>query len=114
MSPNGNRNLVTATQLSSETGASVIIDVRKPMARATSGMQIPGAVWRHPFNAANWVSEFEGKAVTVYCVHGHEVSRSVCGFLRDCGVDARMLEGGFEAWRIAGLPTEEAGGRDAE
>ena len=78
------------------------IDVRKPMARETSGEDMPGAVWRHPFEAAHWAPEFTGQRLVVFCVHGHEVSHAVAGFLRDEGFDVLVLEGGFEAWRTAG------------
>ncbi|WP_422371178.1 rhodanese-like domain-containing protein [Hoeflea sp.] len=84
--------------------AIVIIDVRKPAARSSSGLEVPGSVWRHPFDAVNWAGAFKGRRVVVYCVHGHEVSRAVRGLLEDSGIEARLIEGGFEAWRAAGLP----------
>lgn len=87
-------------------GAVTIIDVRKPAARAASGLAIPGAIWRHPFDAANWAYEFTGKQIVVYCVHGHEVSQAVRGFLADLGIEAVILEGGFEGWRQTGLPVK--------
>jgi rhodanese-related sulfurtransferase len=37
-------------------------------------------------------------------VHGHEVSQAVRGFLADMGIEAMIVEGGFEAWRAADLP----------
>jgi Fe-Mn family superoxide dismutase len=41
--------------------------------------------------------------VVVYCVHGHEVSRSIALALNARGIPARYLVGGIEAWREAGL-----------
>jgi rhodanese-related sulfurtransferase len=79
-----------------------IVDVRKASARGRSGLTMPGAVWRAPFLAENWWQEFDGRKVVVFCVHGHEVSKAVAGFLNDQGIDARFLEGGFEAYREAG------------
>ena len=87
-------------------GAMVLIDIRKPRARAASGLAIPGSVWRHPFDAANWAEEFSHCNVALFCVHGHEVSQAVCGYLRDMEIDAVIMEGGFEAWKQAGLPVE--------
>ena len=78
-----------------------LIDVRKTHARQKSGLTMPGSVWRRPFLAENWWPEFAGQNVVVFCVHGHEVSKAVAGFLNDQGIDARFLEGGFEAYREA-------------
>lgn len=85
-------------------GRWLIIDVRKPMARLASGAIIPGSVWRHPFDALNWAGELRSGRVAVYCVHGHEVSQAVRGFLADKDIEAVIVEGGFEAWKAAGLP----------
>lgn len=90
-----------------------VIDVRKPVARLASGQAIAGAVWRHPFDAMNWAGEFKGHRVAVYCVHGHEVSRAVRGYLADEGIEAVLVEGGFEAWVAAGLPVDRIGAGDA-
>lgn len=92
-------------------GKACLIDVRKPKARAASWVQIPGSVWRHPFAAAGWAGDYKDRAVVVYCVHGHEVSQAVRGYLADCGVEAAFVSGGIEAWIAAGLPVEalEAG-----
>ncbi len=82
-----------------------IIDVRKEPAFQPSRSMIAGACWRKPFAAENWYNDLAGKSVVVYCVHGHEVSQAVSGFLRDKGLDARFLEGGFESWLEKGFPT---------
>jgi thiosulfate sulfurtransferase len=42
--------------------------------------------------------------VAMYCVHGHEVSQAVRGFLAEMDIEAVIVEGGFEAWKAAGLP----------
>ena len=77
----------------------VIIDVRKTPARQKSGFTMPGSVWRRPFLAENWWQQFAGQNVVVFCVHGHEVSKAVAGFLNDQGIEARFLQGGFESDR---------------
>ena len=104
---------VSPAGLAAEPGDFVILDVRKPAARAASGLAIAGALWRHPFDAANWAGEFKGRRVILYCVHGHEVSQAVRGYLSDLGIDAAIVEGGFEAWRLAGLPVEPVVDADA-
>jgi thiosulfate sulfurtransferase len=93
--------LISVAELSNLKDTTVI-DVRKAPARGKSGLAMPGAVWRSPFSADSWWREFSGKNVVVFCVHGHEVSKAVAGFLNDQRIDARFLEGGFEAYREAG------------
>lgn len=104
MSQDHNQVSLSPVVLANSPDRWVIIDVRKPVARLASGSAIAGSVWRHPFDALNWVGEFSGNRVALYCVHGHEVSRAVRGFLADMGIEAVIVEGGFEAWKAAGLP----------
>jgi len=107
MSHNMQQTSVSPVELASlPAGAMVLIDIRKPGARAVSGLAIPGSVWRHPFDAANWAREFRHCNVALFCVHGHEVSQAVCGYLSEMEIDAVIMEGGFEAWKQAGLPVE--------
>ena len=47
-----------------------------------------------------------GKKAVVICVHGNERGAGVAAILRSEGVDAEILEGGFAAWREAGLPDD--------
>jgi rhodanese-related sulfurtransferase len=46
-----------------------------------------------------------GGVVAVYCGSGN-TCRRVAAVLRERGYDARPLEGGYRAWREAGLPLE--------
>ncbi len=96
--------LISVAELSNSNAT--IIDVRKAPARGRSGLTIPGAVRRTPFSAESWWQEFAGQDVVVFCVHGHEVGMAVAGFLNDQGIEARYLEGGFEAYREAGGAVE--------
>ena len=97
--------LMSVDQLSKSNNLT-IIDVRKAPARGRSGLTMPVAVWRAPFSADYWWREFEGQNVLVFCVHGHEVGMAVAGFLNDQGIEARYLEGGFEAYRESGGAVE--------
>lgn len=90
-------------------GDIAFLDVRKPRARAVSGEAIAGSQAAHPFDALNWKQVHSRNRVIVYCVHGHEVSQAVCGYLCDEGIDARFLSGGFETWKEAGYPVEAIG-----
>jgi hypothetical protein len=44
------------------------------------------------------------RPVVVACRHGHHLSQMIAAGLRSDGLDARVLEGGYEAWTKAGLP----------
>lgn len=90
----------------------VLIDLRKEPDYAADPRLIPGAVkW--------WLGEIEswgkalppGRLVVVYCAEGKSVGAAAAAWLGDHGHDARQLEGGFSAWRSAGLPLEEGGSR---
>ena len=99
---------ITVKELLAGLHGRALVDVRKPMARAASGLLIPDVQWHHPFDAATWYTGYVGKSVVVFCVHGHEVSQAVAGYLRDEGVYALYMEGGFEAWQASGGPVERA------
>ena len=78
--------------------------------------KIPGAIsWsRHEFDARLSQSESEiraakaaGKPVVIYCTDAAcPDSRAVAEKLAARGHDVAILEGGFAAWKEAGLPTE--------
>jgi thiosulfate sulfurtransferase len=96
---------------SNDGGTVVVIDVRKEPAFLASGETIPGAVRWQPSDVASWWPAFAGRRVAVFCVHGHEVSQAVCGFLEREGVDAFFLADGFARWKAAGFPVETFGER---
>lgn len=76
-----------------------IIDVRPD-----GDQQIPASLRRQAENVGDWFAEFAGRKAVITCVHGKERSAGVAAILRTHGIDAEMLEGGFKAWRDAGLP----------
>src|SRR5438046_1828438 len=82
------------------TGAApVVIDVRRSAAYAADSRMIAGAIRRNPDDVQNWRQELpSGRAVVVYCVHGHEASQEAASALRRGGVDARYLEHGISGW----------------
>lgn len=90
-----------------ERGAVQLLDVRRAPVFDEAAEMLPGASWRDPAGVAAWAGALDRRhPVVVYCVHGHAVSQSAAQALRDRGFDARYLEGGFEAWRDAGLPLQ--------
>ena len=95
-----------------------VIDVRKRPAFEADTTMLPAARWRDPAEVDRWRAELDPAApVVLYCVHGHEVSQGAAAALRRHGHEARVLEGGIEAWREAGAPLVArpgAGSGDAE
>lgn len=80
-----------------------IIDVRP------DGQELLPASLRRPAEGvAEWASTLVDRQAVVTCVRGEERSAGVAALLRSEGVDAEILEGGFEAWRAAGLPVIDA------
>lgn len=51
-----------------------------------------------------WADSFSGRRVVVYCEDGGALSQGTAAWLRQAGIDAQTLEGGFEAWRKADQP----------
>jgi rhodanese-related sulfurtransferase len=63
-------------------GAPILIDVRRGAAFAADNRMIVGAIRRSPDEIQNWRPELpSGRAVVVYCVHGHEVSQDTASAL---------------------------------
>jgi Fe-Mn family superoxide dismutase len=88
-----------------DTADALLIDVRRAPAFAQARHMLPGAQRRDPDAIADWSRTLEpGRPVIVYCVHGHEVSRSAAQQLCALGLPARFLRGGISAWEAAGRP----------
>ena len=82
-----------------------IVDVRRREAYAQSPQLLPGALWRDAGKSHAWSAEFDRtRPIVVACKAGHEMSQMAVAQLRADGFDARVLEGGYEAWAKAGLP----------
>jgi len=94
-----------------------LIDIRSSEQRAADG-EIPGALW-FPRNVLEWrvdptseahderVAGFDDEIV-IFCDAGY-ASSFAAATLRDLGFRrAADMTGGFQAWRAAGLPVEEA------
>lgn len=83
----------------------VIIDVRTDEDFAADPHLIPGAIRRSHAGVAQWASEFRERSAIVVCQRGHKLSQGVAAWLRVEGSAAETLEGGFEAWKQARLPS---------
>ena len=105
----GSRFSISAQDLYARLGtarAPVIVDVRPPVAFDADEVILAGAIRRLPDAIAQWGPTLPpGRAVVVYCVHGHEISQGTAAALRAAGADAHYLEGGLAAWVERKLPT---------
>jgi rhodanese-related sulfurtransferase len=85
-----------------------LFDIRTTEEYAADPHLIPGAFRGTPANAAAWASSLGSRKAVVICQKGGRASEGVAASLRFCGFDAEILEGGFEEWRKAALPTVTA------
>ncbi len=92
----------------------VIVDLRGGDTRARDGI-VPGSIhvprsvleWRVE-QGSGWANpHLAGRRLIVLCEHGYSSSLAAAS-LRDLGVDAGDLEGGFEAWVAAGQAVKDA------
>jgi rhodanese-related sulfurtransferase len=90
----------------------LIVDIRPAWQRAVTG-EVPGALivernhleWRlHPESDARLPEAVPGQEWLVICHEGY-TSSLAADALRSLGVPATDIDGGFLAWRAAGLPT---------
>ena len=81
-----------------------IIDVRTDEDFAADPRLVPGSLRRSFREARTWAAAFAGRSAVVICQTGLKLSEGTAAWLRHAGADAESLEGGFEAWRAAGLP----------
>jgi len=81
-----------------------LIDVRNDNDFAADPRFVPGSARIRSDQVENWSSEFQGRRVVVICNHGHNLSHGVAAHLRVGGVEAEILEGGFNGWLGSKLP----------
>jgi rhodanese-related sulfurtransferase len=99
--------------------APVVIDVRSDGDFASDPRLIPGSIRRDIRAISDWGKAFRGRGVVVICKKGLDLSQAVAARLRDEGIQAGHLAGGFEGWQSAGnlvtrakvIPTRDAEGR---
>ncbi len=113
---------ITAEHLALDVGtqrAPVVVDVRSDDEFAADPFLIPGSVRRSLTSVEAWAPALAGKSAVVVCLDGKVGSQGAAGELRHRGVQARVLEGGFTAWRAGGnlltraakIPAPDASGR---
>ena len=83
----------------------LLVDIRSESQRARDGV-VPGSTFIAR-NILEWCVEQmqDAPSVIVMCDGGYQSSLAAAT-LRDLGLDATDIAGGFQAWREAGLPVE--------
>ena len=88
----------------------LVIDLRKDPDYAADPRRVPGAVKRSLAEIEGWGRALPpNRTLVVYCEQGKSVGGAAVDWLRARGLAACQVEGGFAAWRAAGLPMEPAG-----
>ena len=113
---------ITVSQLSRLIGlphSPAIIDIRADEEFASDPRLIPGSRRRTAEAHAQWGGEYSGQSLVLVCSQGLHLSQGVGALMRQQGIDAQTLEGGYDAWRDGGhllvcaarLPQPDAAGR---
>ncbi len=92
------------TRLIGQPDTPAIVDVRTEEDHAADPRLIPGSVRADHRSAPQWAAAHAGRPVVVLCHKGLKLSQGTAAWLRHAGAHAETLEGGFIAWRDAGLP----------
>ena len=82
----------------------LIIDVREDEALAADPRLIPSSQHLPYEKVDQWAASYAGRSVAVSCQRGKKLAEGAAAWLRHSGATAEVIEGGFEAWRDAGLP----------
>jgi rhodanese-related sulfurtransferase len=81
-----------------------IIDVRLDEDFEADPSIVPGSIRQSHANVTEWAGRFAGRSAVIVSQKGLKLSQGVAAWLRLAGVTAEVLDGGFDAWRLAKLP----------
>ncbi|WP_130219705.1 chromate resistance protein ChrB domain-containing protein [Bradyrhizobium genosp. SA-3] len=84
--------------------APVLIDVRTEEDFAADQRLIPGSIKLSHDEVQDWGRDFAGRRAIVACLRGEKLAQGTAAWLRQLGVRAETLDGGFEGWKAAKLP----------
>lgn len=81
----------------------VLIDVRRQSDFDEDPNVVPGAVWYDLDQIETWGEKIAADAnMVVYCAHGKSRSQAAFEHFSQKGINVKLLEGGYDAWRDAG------------
>lgn len=102
---------ITVSQLSRLIGlprAPSIIDLRTEEEYRADPRLVPAAQRHDVRNVDKWATHYAAHSIVVYCQRGQNHSEGAAAWLRHAGIDAQVLEGGYEQWCKAGEPLVNA------
>lgn len=79
-----------------------IIDLRTDAEFDADSRLIPGSRRRSLAALSDWAPDFAGNTAIVVCAQGDAPSHGAAAWLRQAGIDADVVEGGFRGWAEAG------------
>jgi rhodanese-related sulfurtransferase len=82
----------------------LILDVRLDEDFAADPCLIPGSRLVPHLSIDDAAPDLRARRAVVICQHGRKLSEGAAAILRLHGIEAEVLDGGFAAWRAAGLP----------
>ncbi len=106
--------IVRLSPLEAQASGGLIVDTRSNDERERDGI-VPGSVhvplsvleWRADQTSGHANPMLAGRTLILLCAHGYSSSLAAARLV-ELGIDAGDVDGGFEAWRIAGLPVATA------
>jgi rhodanese-related sulfurtransferase len=115
----GLKRLAPPDAAAAMSAGAVLVDIRSELQRDRDGV-VPGSVF-FPRNVLEWrcdpASPYRdarvgdaSRRLIVMCDEGYQSSLAAANLRRLGFEDATDLAGGFQAWRAAGLPVDQAGG----
>ncbi|MDE5444802.1 sulfurtransferase [Bradyrhizobium sp. CSA207] len=84
--------------------APALIDVRTDEDFSADRRLIPGSIKLSHEKVSDWGAGFAGRSAIVSCLRGEKLAQGTAAWLRQLGIRAETLEGGFEGWKAAKLP----------
>jgi len=92
------------TRIIGTPSAPLLLDVRSEKDFATDPRLLPGATRIDDQALTALAAQLGERPSIAVCQDGHQRSQGTAAWLRAEGCSSEYLEGGFEAWRAAGLP----------
>ncbi len=86
-------------------GCPRLIDVRTDEDFAAEPRLLPGSIRMPHASVSDWSENLDALSAIVICQKGKKLSEGVAAWLRRRRITAESLDGGFEEWLAAGLPT---------
>jgi Fe-Mn family superoxide dismutase len=86
--------------------SAVVLDLRRAADYDKDTLTMPSARRFDPDKIAEWSGALpKDKEILLFCAHGRSISNASVDYLTRNGYKARLIAGGFDAWKDAGGAT---------